>query len=165
MVDTALPSNLIAKRTINGVNVQHRAFTFANGVNADNDTWEIARLPANSVILDVKLWITDLDSSTDMEIDVGLNPTPGSSSADANVLADGLTTAVQSAGKINALAVAPTIASGVITAGVGITTHATLDSDVFLTFIDNGDATSGTIYSQVWYSADCPFDVDVIDNT
>jgi hypothetical protein len=163
MVDTALPSNLIAKRSVTGVNVQHRAFTFSNGANADNDTWEIARLPPNSVILDVRMYVSDLDDGTDIEIDLGLDPAPGGTTADANVVADGLATFT--AAGLTRLALPPTISAGAITAGVGLRTHETLDSDLFLTFIDNGDATSGSIYVQVWYATDVPLAVDVVDNT
>lgn len=165
MGSTTLNPNLIAKNNLTGVQVQHGAVTFSGGVNTDNDTIEMARLPAGAYVLDVKLWITDLDSSTDMEIDIGLNPAPGQTTADANVLADGLTTAVQAAGKVNALAVAPTISGEAITAGVGLRCNVDEDSVMFGTLIDNGDATSGTIYWQVWYAADAVPVHDTIDNS
>jgi hypothetical protein len=109
------------------------------------------------------MYVSDRDDATDIEIDLGLNPAPGGTTADANVVADGLATFT--AAGLTRLALPPTISAGAITAGVGLRTHETLDSDLFLTFIDNGDATSGSIYVQVWYATDVPLAVDVVDNT
>lgn len=139
-------------------------FDFENGVNADADTIEIARVPAGSRIVDVVLYATDLDSGTDVEIDIGLDPAPGGTVADANIIADGLTS-FTTAGR-TVVATTPTVdTAGEITAGIGIKTHADLDSVVYMTLVDQGDATSGIIVSVVRYTMDASFEADVVDNT
>jgi hypothetical protein len=162
MVDTTLPAGVqaIAHHRAGVVHCVDRLFVFSGGANADNDTIEIAKIPPNCWIKDVRIYATDLDDGTDIEIDIGLNPAPGLTTADANIVADGLATFT--AAGLTRLTLSPTVVSNAITAGVGLRTHEDLVSTLFATLIDNGDATSGTLYFQVEY---VPQSGDVISDT
>jgi len=166
MASSTLGSGVAARQLGNGaLNVTDYLITFSGAAFTDNDTVEICKLAPRTRIMDIKVALTDLDTGTDMEIDVGLNPAPGVTTADADVLVDGVTTSVQSAGFVSLFATAPTVSSGSITAGVGLETHAEDESTLYLTMIDNGTATSGTLYVQVYHTADSGFDSVAITNS
>lgn len=168
MVTTALPSGLqaVSHFRANVVHCVDRLFTFSGGVNADNDIIQIAKLPAGVVIKQVEVTTTDLDSGTDVEIDIGLNPAPGGTSANAAIVADGLTAFTTTGGQTVRLTLPPTVSGGSITAGKGLRTHATLESTLYATLIDQGDATSGTLYFQVeYYYPNDDLVSDAVDNS
>ena len=151
MVNTTLPAGLqpILHNRAGVVHCVDFLYTFSGAANADNATVEIAKLPPNCWIKDLRIYASDLDDGTDIEIDFGLNPAPGLTTADANIVADGLATFT--AAGLTRLTLPPTVVAQAITAGVGLRTHEELESTLFMTFIDNGDQTSGTLYIQVEY--------------